>query len=90
MVAGIFVIAAPIAGLAAVGLGVAEHLKAVQLRQEKERLYQESLEMHNAIIKALQTELNATKERMEYLQSLNILLAAALKDLRHDLGYTTP
>lgn len=39
-----------------------------------------------AIIKALKDESDATKERLDYLQSLNILLQQALKDLSHDLG----
>lgn len=86
MVAGIFVLAIPVAGLAAAGVGVASHLKNKQLRQEKERLYKEALKKHEAIINALKTEIDADKERMDYLQSLNILLQQAIKDLQHDLG----
>ena len=86
MVAGVFVLAAPVAVLAAGGVGVAAHLKNKQLKQEKERLYQEALKRHEAIIKALKEEVNADKERLDYLQSLNILLQRAVKDLRHDLG----
>ena len=86
MVAGVFVLAAPVAGLAAAGVGVVSHLKNKQLRQEKERLYKEALKKHEAIIKAMKAEADADKERMDYLQSLNILLQQAIKDLRHDLG----
>ena len=86
MVAGIFVLAVPVAGLAAAGVGVASHLKNKQLKQEKERLYKEALKKHEAIIKAMQVEIDADKERMDYLQSLNILLQQAIKDLQHDLG----
>lgn len=86
MVAGIFVLAAPVAGLAAAGVGVASHLKNKQLRQEKERLYKEALKKHEAIIQAMKTEADADKERMDYLQSLNILLQQAIKDLQKDLG----
>lgn len=86
MVAGVFVLAAPVAGLAAIGVGVSSHLKNKQLRQEKERLYKEALKKHEAIIKAMKAEVDADKERMDYLQSLNILLQQAIKDLRHDLG----
>ena len=86
MVAGIFVLAAPIAALAAGGVGVAAHLKNKQLRQEKERLYKEVLARHEAIIKALKDKADATQERLDYLQSLNILLQQAVKDLGHDLG----
>ena len=86
MVAGVFVLAAPVAALAAVGVGTASHLKNKQLKQEKERLYKAALEKHQAIIQALKDEIDASKERMEYLQSLNVLLERAVKDLRQDLG----
>lgn len=86
MVAGVFVLAAPVAGLAAVGVGAASHLKNKQLRQEKERLYKEALKKHDAIIKTMKAEADADKERLDYLQSLNILLQQAIKDLQHDLG----
>lgn len=86
MVAGVFVLAAPVAVLVGVGVGVASHLKNKQLRQEKERLYKEALSKHDAIIKALKEEADADKERMDYLQSLNILLQRAITDLQKDLG----
>ena len=86
MAAGVFVLAAPVAVLGGVGLGVAAHLKNKQLRQEKERLYKEALSKHDAIIKALKEEADADKERMNYLQSLNILLQRAITDLQKDLG----
>ena len=86
MVAGVFVLAAPVAILAAGGVGLASHLKNKQLRQEKERLYKEALAKHQAIIKALKDEAEADKERLDYLQSLNILLARAIDDLKADLG----
>ena len=88
MVAGIFVLAAPVALLAAGGVGLASHLRHKQLRQEKERLYKEALKKHQAIIQALKDEANADKERLDYLQSLNILLTQAIKDLKKDLGET--
>ena len=88
MVAGVFVLAAPVAILAATSVGVASHLKNKQLRREKERLYKEALKKHDAIIKAMKADADADKKRLEYLQSLNILLQQAIKDLRHDLGFT--
>lgn len=87
MVAGIFVLSLPVAGLAAGGVGIASHLKHKQLKQEKERLYKEVLKKHQAIIKAQKAALNESKERLEYLSGLNVLLTQALKDLKHDLGY---
>ncbi len=86
MVAGVFVLAAPVALLAAGGVGIAAYLKNKQLKQEKERLYQEVLKKHEAIIQALKDEADATQERLDYLQSLNIALTRAVKDLQHDLG----
>ena len=86
MVAGVFVLAAPVAVLAAGGVGITAHLKNKQLRQEKERLYTEALKKHEAIIKALKEEINADKERIDYLNGLNILLTQAIKDLKKDLG----
>lgn len=86
MAAGVFVLSVPIAMFAGIGVGAASHLKNKQLRQEKERLYKEALARHEAIIQALKDEANAGKERLDYLQSLNILLQRAVKDLSHDLG----
>lgn len=85
MVAGIFVLAAPIAILAGTGVGVASHLRNKQLKQEKDRLYQEAVRKQNAIIKALREENASNKERIDYLTSLNVLLTQAIKDLKHDL-----
>ena len=86
MVAGIFVLAVPIAFLAGAGVGLIAHKKAKQLEVEKNRLYEEALRKHEAIIKALREELYATKERMDYLNSLNINLQQIIKDLQKDLG----
>lgn len=86
MAAGVFVLAAPVAILAAGGVGVANRLRARQLNQEKERLYQEALRQHEAVIKALREEVNAGKERLDYLNGLNILLQRAVEDLQHDLS----
>ena len=88
MAAGVFVLAAPVAILAATSVGVASHLKNKQLRREKERLYKEALKKHDAIIKAIKADADADKERLDDLQKLNILLQQAIKDLRQDLGFT--
>lgn len=87
-VAGVFVLALPVAGLAAGGVGLAAHLKHKQLKQEKERLYKEALKKHQVIIKAMKDEVEADRDRLDYLQSLNILLTQAIKDLKKDLGET--
>lgn len=86
MVAGVFVLAAPAVVLAAGGVGIAAAIKRKQLRQEKERLLKVAVEKHHAIVTALKNEVDVTKERADYLNSLNILLQQAIKDLRADLG----
>ena len=86
MVAGVFVLAAPVAIAAGTGVAVASRLKNKQLGQEKERLYKEALAKHQAIIKALKEESDASAERLEYLRSLNILLERAVNDLKSDLA----
>lgn len=86
MAAGVLVLAAPVAILGGAGVALASHLKNKQLRQEKERLYKEVLSKHDAIIKSLKEEADSDKERIDYLQSLNILLQRAIIDLQKDLG----
>ena len=86
-VAGAFVIAAPLVVLGGVGTCIAISTKNKRVNNEKARLYQEVLKQHNAIIKAQEDEIKKTKERMDYLESLNILLKQAIHDLRSDLGH---
>lgn len=86
MVAGVFVLAAPIAGLAGLGVGLANRKKMKQLKEEKQRTYIEAVKKQNAIARALKDEVEASKERVDYLTSLNILLKQAIKDLSQDLG----
>lgn len=85
MLAGVFVLSMPAVILGGTGVGVAAYRKNRQLHQEKERLYKEALSKHDAIIKKLKEEAHADKERLEYLQSLNILLQKAITDLQNDL-----
>ena len=86
MVAGLFVLSAPVAALAAGGVGLVAWKNKKKLRHEKERLYEEALKKQEAMIEALKNEVDADKERLEYLQSLNILLTKALSDLKEDLA----
>ena len=88
MVAGIAVLAAPAVILGGLGIAGASSIRNKKLRQAKELLYKNALEKQTAIIKALKEECNADKERIDYLNGLNILLQAAIKDLQHDLGIT--
>lgn len=86
MAAGIAVLAAPAVILGGAGIGIAVHAKNKKLREAKELVYKNALEKQNAIINALKEESNADKERIDYLNGLNALLRAAIKDLQHDLG----
>lgn len=86
MVSGIFVLAAPVAILGMGGLYYAKTVRDRQLRQEKERLYQEALRKHAAIINELRKDIDLTKERADYLQSLNIILQRIIQELKEDLS----
>lgn len=86
MTAGVFVLAAPVAILAVGGYAVFNHAKNKKLKQEKEQLYQEALRKHDAILKRLHEENEASKERIDYLNSLVILLSRAINDLKEDLA----
>ena len=68
------------------GIGVASHIRNKKLREAKEILYKDAVAKQSAIVRALKEETNADKDRIEYLQSLNILLQSAIRDLQHDLG----
>lgn len=87
MAAGVFVLAAPVAILGGIGVGLVAAAKRKKLKNEKERLYQAALKKHNGIIQALKQEVNASKERFDLLNSLNIFLQQGIKDLKADLGY---
>lgn len=84
--AGIAVLAAPAVILAGTGVGIAAHIKHKKLMEAKDLVYKEAVRKQTAIIKALKEERDADKERMDYLNGLNILLEAAIKDLKYDLG----
>ena len=73
-------------GLIGGGMAVASHMKNKKLREAKELIYKNALAKQTAILKALKDESDADKERIDYLNGLNILLQSAIKDLQHDLG----
>ena len=83
---GMAVLGAPAIAIGAAVTGVATAVKNKKLRSAKELIYKDAIAKQTAIIKALQEEVNADKERIDYLNSLNVLLQAAIKDLQHDLG----
>ncbi len=87
MAAGVAVLALPAVALAAGGVGIASAVKNKKLREAKELCYKNAVAKQNAIIRELQKEAKGNKERVEYLTSINTLLNAAIRDLKHDLGY---
>lgn len=86
MTAGLAVLAAPAVILGGTAIGITAHVKNKKLAEEKYSLYTKAVEKQNAILVVLKNELGQSKERTEYLTSLNILLQAAIKDLKHDLA----
>lgn len=86
MAAGIFVAAAPVAILAVGGYGIIAHQKKKRLMQAKESLLQEAIKKHDAIIRELKKQVDLSKERLEYLNSLNILLQNAISNLQSDIA----
>lgn len=86
MVAGLAVITSPILLSGGIGASIASKIKSKKLREAKELVYKNAIAKQNAIIVALKKERDADKERIDYLNSLVILLTAAIKDLGHDLG----
>lgn len=86
MAVGIGVLAAPAVVLGGTGVAVASAHKNKKLLQAKQECYNEAVRKQTAIQKALKEEINADKERLDYLTSLNTLLQAAIKDLKADLN----
>lgn len=86
MVAGIFVLAVPVAVLATGGVAIVTGLRAKELKQEKERLLQKAIETQQTIIVQIKAEVDAQRQRADYLNSLNELLRRAIADLKADLG----
>lgn len=86
MVAGVGVLLAPITILGIAGYGIFAHVKYKNLLQAKESLLKRAVILRDGIIQHLQRESNGNKERMDYLSSLNVLLGAAISDLKSDLG----
>lgn len=86
MAIGVAVLAAPAVVLGAASVGVASHHKNKKLQATKALCYKEALKKQNQLIMLQEAEKNADAERIDYLNRLNILLQAAIKDLEHDLG----
>jgi len=86
MVAGVFVLTAPVAILAAGGFGIVRGMKAKKLKQIKVALLQEVIRKHDATIRELNNGLEKSEERIKYLDCLIVLLSRAMGDLSEDLA----
>ena len=85
MAAGVAVLAAPVAIVGGAAVGITAHVKNKKLAEEKYSLYTKAIEKQNAILELLKNKVHQSAERIEYLTSLNALLQAAIRDLKHDL-----
>ncbi len=85
MMAGVGVATGIVAVSAVGGYALSNRAKTKKLRKEKMRLYIDAISKQNAIIKELENEVSGMKERIEYLEKLNILLENVIANLTHDL-----
>lgn len=86
MAAGVAVLAAPAVILGGAAIGITSHIKNKKLAEEKHALYTKAVSKQNAILELLKNKVEQSEERIKYLTSLNILLQAAIRDLKHDLA----
>ncbi len=85
MMAGIGVVAAPAVVLGVGGYALLARRNRNKLKQVQEVLLQEALRKHDAIIRHIQKETTASRERVEYLAAINAKLADVIQNLRQDL-----
>ncbi len=85
MVAGIAVLAAPVAILAVGGYAIISNQNKKRLKQEKEMLVKEIVQRIHQFQNALKNRMDKTEERVRYLEALIIALRRARGDLEHDL-----
>jgi hypothetical protein len=64
---------------------IKNYLKRDKLHREKLRLLKLAIEKQHAIVEALKKEVNAAKERVDYLDSLNVLLQHVIGNLWEDV-----
>ena len=91
MAAGVAVLSAPAVVLGAAGVGIAANVKNKKLKDAKELCYKNAVKAQSEIIKALRDESKADKERMDYLNALNICISSpAPKGNLHTAGRRHP
>lgn len=86
MVAGIGGLAAPVAVAGVAGYAFMANKKKKRLIQAKQELLKQAVQQRDAILQKQKADNSSNKERVDYLNSLNVMLQAAVRDLRQDLG----
>jgi hypothetical protein len=86
MAVGVAVLAAPVVILGGAAIVITSLIKNNKLAEEKHALYTKAVSKQNAILELLKDKAGQSAERIEYLTSLNTILQAAIKDLKHDLA----
>ena len=79
------VLAAPIVIIGGTIVGFKTAEKQKRINEEKARLYNLALQERQAIIDELKEQQVASKERINYLESINVLLQESIIKLREDL-----
>ena len=82
----IVILSLPVALLGISGYAVGAKVRDKYLRQERERLKNIAIEKQYAMIQELKKESKETKERIEYLTKLNIMLESVINDLKKDIN----
>lgn len=88
MVGGVFVLAAPIVGLAGAGVAVAKQIKKKKVREVKKELFADAKEKYTLIVeerKRVSTDEDVPKDRKDILKGLEILLKKIIGELEADL-----
>ena len=86
MVAGIGVLAAPIAVLGVGGYALVANKKKKELLVEKKALLQEAIRKQNIIIDKLKNKVQLAEEKARELESMNIILKGIINDLKEDIA----
>ena len=86
MVAGIGVLAAPIAILGVGGYALVANKKKKELLVEKKVLLQDAVRKQNMIVEKLSNRIVLQEEKARELESMNIILTGIISDLKGDIA----
>ena len=86
MAAGVLVLAAPATILGGAGVWLACRRNKKRLMQSKERMLEAAIRARDAILRKLQEDVESSKEHIEHLKAINIMLQSAVRDLKADLA----